>query len=82
MSYMQKQKKSALGGLWDDLKDIAKGAVDMYGQSKANEGAAQAMQQQQTAAMPIQTSGGIDTTQLLMFGAIGIGIVYMLKKKK
>jgi hypothetical protein len=83
MSYLQKQKKSALGGILDDLKDIIKGSVDLYGQSKANEGAAQALQQQQAAAqMPVQMSSGIDTTQLLMYGAIGVGIIYLIKRKK
>lgn len=73
-------KPVGLAGLWDDIKDVAKGAVDIYGTSKKNEGAAGALQTQ-TSTVPMM-SGGIDTTTLLMIGALGIGAIVLLKKKK
>jgi len=79
-SIIVRRRQASLSGLFDDIKDVVTGAVDFYGNAKKNEGAAQSMQQQQTAAIPV--SSGIEPSTLLLLGGLGIGAIILLKRKK
>lgn len=72
----------SLSGIWDDFKNVASGALNFYGQAKSDAGAAAALQQQQVAAQTIPVSPGIEPTTILLLGAVGIGAIVLLKKKK
>lgn len=84
MAYMKNNlivRPVGLAGLWDDLKGIASGALNIYGQQKANE----AIANQQVATQPVPvmpTSSGISTGTILTIGAVGIGAILLLRKRK
>lgn len=74
--------RSSLGGIsdiFDGIKDVAKGALNFYGQAQRDAGAAAAAQAQQPVIAP---SSGIDTGTILLIGGLGIGAILLLKRKK
>ena len=73
---------SPLSGIFDTLKDIGGKVVDFYGAGQQAQGANAVLQQQNQALQAQQSGGGISTTTLLILGAVGIGAVLLLKKKK
>lgn len=76
--------ESELGDIWDSLKDIASSVVKGYGDARATQGAADALAQQQQAAAAAASMAhsGPDLTTIAVVGAIGIGALLILKKRK
>lgn len=76
---------SGFSDIWDALKGAGKGALDYYGQTQQQAGAAaaQAAQNQQLTAALAQQSNpglGISPTTLLVVGGVGLALVLALRK--
>lgn len=71
-----------LSGAWDVLESIGKGALNVFQSGEQAKGAAAVLQAQQAAQQAQMQDSGISTGTLLMIGALGIGAVLLLKKKK
>src|SRR5688572_2838231 len=76
---------SAVGGVWDTLKDVGKGALDFYGQTQQQAGAAAAQAAQNTALTQALTQRspaplGLSTTTLALIGVGGLALFLALRK--
>lgn len=71
---------SELGGVLDSIGTFLKNTVNAYGETKKAQGAAQATVAAQTPVMA--PSSGISTTTVLAAGALGVGALLLLKKRK
>lgn len=78
--------RQEMGGLWDSVKNIgsgvAKGALDIYGDSKKQQGAAE-LAAQQAAAQQQQQPGGMPGWIIpVAIGAAGLVAVVLITRKK
>lgn len=73
--------QTSLSGVLDTIKDIGGGIVNFYGAGQQAQGANAVLTAQQQA-MLAQQSGGISMTTVAIIGALGIGAIFLLKKKK
>ncbi len=72
--------RSGMGGVLDSIESLGSKVLNFYGQGQQAQGAANVLTAQNQALAAQQA--GPSMTTILLFGALGIGAVMLLKKKK
>jgi hypothetical protein len=75
----------SLSGIWDDISSFGKSVLTSYGDAKKAEGAATVLSTPNGAVIPGVTpvpDSGPSMGTIVVLGAVGIGAVLLLKKRK
>ncbi len=75
----------SLSGIWDDITSFGKGVLTSYGDAKKAEGAAAVISTPSGAVVPGVTpvvDSGPSMGTIVVIGALGIGAVYLITKRK
>lgn len=76
---------SGLSGFWDSITGFGKDVLTAYGESKKTEGAAAVVNTPAGAVVPGVTpavDSGPSMGTIVVIGAVGIGALLLLKKRK